>query len=317
MCHPKDIFGGFGNHVAKVTTKIILNMATHSVKSTSTVRTIDDVFSQLDLEMPEATLAESRKYIKKITSPNHKLEMDSIEKLHDPNVHLSPLAPDTNVLLKHMSKYKAVLGGIQATAFFYPVCGITGAPWDFFCDAKKADEFINRFPQVTNAELLEDLCGDSGHRVAYFRKNVSGFDSVINIRVFVSESQPIASILDLKCSYEQACISICGAVFFWPKLQQRGLYRSFDSNIGLTQYPRGKSIHSIHTGSMKKTTLKRPSEFPSVYTGIVERVEAIVFSSKSKSVQGEMDKEVRNLQEIVYAVHNTSTRYLGTVGDMV
>lgn len=291
-------------------------MAPRSIKSTSTVKTVDDVFSQLDIDLPNAGLDESRRYIRKLTGTNNKLESEAIEQLQDPSMHLSPIAPDPIALLKLMSKYKVALGGIQATAFFYQICDITSAPWDFFCHNATGDEFIQGFLQITLCKTLEDLRGSDGNRVVYLRKSINGLLNPANIRIYISDAQPMSSILNLKLSYEQACLFASGAIFFWPKLQQKGLYREFESNNGLKAYPKGKTIQKIEIDSLRKTSLKKPLQSPFIHTGIVDRVESVIFSNSNQISKSETQKEVKMLQNIVYAVFNSSTKYLDSTCNM-
>lgn len=102
--------------------------------------------------------------------------------------------------------------------------------------------------------MIEDITNDNKNRVVHMRKNINGSDMPCSIRVFASTKSPMEAILALKYSYEHTAISHPCAIFFWPKLQQRRLYRVFENNPGLSQYPKGKTVYQMKLSPGKKTS---------------------------------------------------------------
>lgn len=295
-------------------------MPTRSIKSSaSTVRTVDDVFSQLDIDLDDnASLAESRDRIRKLTRNNNALESESIDQLQSIRSVLAPVCASVNSLIKSMFKYKVALGGIQATSFFYPLCTFSEAPWDFFCSDKNdmGDKFVDDLIKFSGLDLIEDLKSDTKQRVVYFRGAVDGTGQPINVRVFISDTDPMQSILSYEMSYQQTYISVVAAVCFWPRLNKQNYYRVFKSNLSQREYPTGKTVTTIDMKKMSRTTVKNPKSAPSIYMGVLDRVEVIVFKNELKLDKNVFNKQASKIRSMVYAVSEHSTKYLGDTSGM-
>lgn len=287
-----------------------------SVSSRTTVRTIDDVFSVIDTELPEdASMSTAKDFVRKLTGTNKALRDLSIKELESLPVYLSHVLSNTSAFINLMLKCKAVLGGPQATSYFYPICGPTECPWDFYCHAKFGDAFVDGFRQMSGADMIEDVKHGSV-RLVHFRNSVNGMRDTSKIRIYISDEEPLASIFNLRSSYEQSFLSASTAVCFWPKLQSRDVYRVFESNSGQKAYPVGKTFYSIQLKSLRQTSTKRPLQAPAVYTGLETRVEYVPLDNNSKCDSRLFAKEISAMENIMYAVFNDSTRYLGSTGNM-
>jgi hypothetical protein len=296
-------------------------MPSHSIKSTSTfktVRTVDDVFSQLeDVLDPDAGLSESYKKIMRLTAHDKNLTKDSIDVLYDPVEILKPVAANPDAFLRSMFMHRVVLGGIQATSYFYPLCEFVDAPWDFFCcNRYDSDSFITEITQSCGLDLVENITADNGTRVVYFRRNLNGEKRPINIRVYISDDEPLHSILSQQMSYQQSFVSAAGAVCFWPRLNKKRVYRRFDLNNTRLVFPTGRTALTINMQKMSRTTPKNPSSTPSIYNTSDNRTETVVFKNKCGADKVSFKKETKRIENIVYAVSEKSTKYLGDMGDM-
>lgn len=296
-------------------------MPSRSVKSSGTsktVRTVDDVFSQLELDLgPDASISESSHMIKKLTIGNDALRTQSINELYNPVSIFSPIVANAEALVKSMSNYGVILGGIQATSFFYPVCDFADAPWDFFCcNLNGADRFIIDMTQFAGVDLIEDVRASNGTRVVYFRRSLNGESQPLNIRVYISNQHPLELVLTQPSSYQQTFICPYAAVCFWPRLNKKGLYRSFESNVNQFNFPSGKTKLRIQMKKLSRTVPKKPSSHPSIYTSKDERTEIITFKNECNIDKTLFKRETTKIQNIVYAVSDKSTRYLGNVSGM-
>jgi len=243
---------------------------------------------------------------------NSALATETINEIENLHSLLTPITANTSALIKLMARYNVILGGPQATSFFYPVCEFTDCPWDLFCDTKYVDKFITSYKSSSGSDLIEDVDnGDMGCRVTHMRRSINGSKSSCSIRILSSSRDPMEMILGLKASYEQSAVTHSYAIFFWPKLQQRGLYRLFNDNDGLSIFPKGKTFYQTRVSPGRKTSLKNPTTQPSVYSGIEDRIETVVFQNTEGLDSEEYEKSVSNMKGIVYAVHNSSTRFLG------
>lgn len=300
--------------------EIRFNMVPRSVKShASTVRTIDDVFSQLEIDLREdASLIESRDRIRRLTKNNTALESESIDQLQSIRNIVAPVCPNGDALIKSMFRNKVVLGGVQATSFFYPMCTFTQAPWDFFCPSKggMGDDFVNGLVQFSGLDVLEDLTSGDGTRVVYLRGSVNGTTEPINVRVYISSENPIQCVFNYEMSYQQTFISPVAAVCFWPRLNKKGYYRVFKSNTSQHEFPRGKTVFTVNIKKMSKTHPKVVQTTPSIYNGISDRIEAVIFKNELKLDKVIYKAEASKIESIVYAVSQDSTRYLGSTSGM-
>lgn len=288
---------------------------------TSTIRTVDDVFEQLSIHEEkngEVSLAEAREFITRTCRNDTKLVRDSIESLESPTTFLSVLCPNSKALLKLMYKSNTILGGIQATAFFFPIAHVTTAPWDFYCSPVDGDpdDFINTFGQMTMFDKLEDIGSNTGERIVYYRGNANGTTAPINIRIFVSLRSTIESILELKFSYQQSFMSGLAAVCFWPRLGKHRQFRVFESNLGQSIYPKGNTICRTHISNFTKVEPRTALTIPSVYTAYDNKISVVIFSNEIKISKSDLACGVAEIKGIVYSVFNSSTRYLGTIGSM-
>lgn len=297
-------------------------MPSRSVKSTGTsktVRTVDDVFSQLELDLnADASLNDSRERIRRLTVNNSTLERQSIDELHNPLTIFAPIVTEPSSLIKSMFTNNVVLGGVQATSFFYPLCEFSDAPWDFFCcnNDGQSESFLAQLIQSSGLDLIEQVTADNGNKVAYLRRSMNGSDQPINVRVYASNEHPIQLILSQPVSYQQSYISAVGAVCFWPRLNRKRLCRQFTSNVSKMTFPSGKSKYTINIKKMSNTALKNPSNVPSIYTGADNRIEIVTFNNVCKLDKGLFKKEVEAMTNVVYAVSDKSTKYLGNIAGM-
>lgn len=297
-------------------------MPSKSIRSTGTsktVRTVDDVFSQLENDLDVyASLHDSRDRIRKLTFNNSMLEKQSIDELHNPLSILSPVAMNPSHLIKSMFANGVLLGGVQATSFFYPLCQFSDAPWDFFCSNKDgADEsFINSLTESGVLEHIEEVNASNGVRVMYYRRTMNGVEQPINIRVYICEDNPLQCILSQTMSYQQSYISAVGAVCFWPRLNRKRLCRQFDTNASRLSFPSGKTKCKINIKRMSVAVPKKTSDTPSIYTGHDDRIEIVTFKNVCNLDKKLFEKQVHSMQSIVYAVSNTSTKYLGDISEM-
>lgn len=297
-------------------------MPSRSVKSTGTsktVRTVDDVFSQLELDLnADASLNESRDRIRKLTVNNSTLERQSIDELHNPLTIFAPIVTEPTSLIKSMFVNNVVLGGVQATSFFYPLCEFSDAPWDFFCCNRdgQSDSFVTQLTQSGGLDLVEQVNADNGNKVVYLRRNINGSDQPINIRVYISSEHPLQVVLSQPVSYQQSYISAVGAVCFWPRLNRKRLCRQFTSNVTKFTFPSGKSKHKINIKKMSNTVPRNPSDTPSIYTGADSRIEIVTFRNACNLDKKLFNKEVESMTNVVYAVSDKSTKYLGNIAGM-
>lgn len=292
-------------------------MSPRSITSNSTVRTVDDVMSVMELSISKnASLSESKKFVRQITTKDGILRAQSIDELESITGIVSPITSNPNALILAMSKSGAMIGGAQATSFFYPICQVTDCPYIIFCHSETADEFINIYRSTSGVDLIEDLGSTMTTRAVHFRKSINGMKKPASIVIYVSKRHPLESILSLKNSYEQTAISAVGAICFWPKLQSQGLYRVFDLNPGLTDYPKGNVFYQMVISPGKKAITKKPMTQPSIYNRISAREEIVVFKNACNIDNVIYNQKLVELQNIVYCVFNTSSRYLGHTADM-
>jgi hypothetical protein len=287
------------------------------IMSASTVRTVDDVMSVMESNLPmNASLSDSIKFVRRLTKRDTALGNSTIDELEDPRTILSPISSNVSVLITLMARTGAMVGGVQATSFFYPMCEVTDAPWDIYCHCDTADEFLTGYKQSSGCETVDDVRSDDGFRVVHMRRSVSGFRTPANIRILISHLQPMSSILNLKNSYEQTAICAAGAICFWPKLLSRNMYRTFDSNTGVAAYPRGTTFYEVKLNPIRKTHMKRPMQSTEIYTGLDSRVESVLFKNICNVSSRFYNDSIQHLEGIVYAVFNSSTRYIGTTAHM-
>jgi hypothetical protein len=292
-----------------------------SVASASTVLTVDDALDRLSMieeQHGESSLADARQIIRDLCGKNSKLTRDAIDVLHSPSVFFGSLCANSVSLLSTMFKCNCILGGIQATSLFFPIAGVTDAPWDFYCGTTDGDpdRFISEFAQITMFTKIEDIKSTTGERTVHFRGNVNGTPTPVMVRIFVAHRKAMESILELTYSYQQSYISAVGAVCYWPRLGQNRQYRIFSTNSGLKAYPTGKSKPPSNIRSMKHVTPRTTAATPSIYTANDSRIQIVAFKNEIAVADTVFAKAAQGLDKCVYAVHNTSTRYLGHLGGM-
>jgi hypothetical protein len=296
-------------------------MPSHSLKSTSTfktLKTVDDVFSQLeDILEPDAALYQSFEKILRLTAHDKNLTKEAIDTLYDPVEIFKPVSANPEAFLRSMFVHGVVLSGIQATSFFYPLCEFEDAPWDFFCSNRyDSDGFVTEISQSSGIDVIEEITADNGTRVVYFRRNMNGKSKPINIRIYISDDEPLHSVMSQPMSYQQSFVSATAAVCFWPRLNKKRLYRRFDHNKSRLVFPSGRTSLSINMQKMSRTTPKNPSSTPSIYSKLDKRTETIIFKNKCGVDKMMFSKEARKIENIIYAVSEKSTKYLGDTGDM-
>jgi hypothetical protein len=291
-----------------------------SRSSRNTVRTVDDVLEKLSIYEEthgDSSRTEAIQFVNNLC-PDPKLRREARDALENPLIYFAPICSDSAGLLKAMAQYGVILGGNQATAFFYPIVRITSAPWDFYCDKNKcdADGFVARFKQITMFDIIEDIKADDGKRVVYFRGNVNGSNDPITVRIYISYEDVIASVLDLTMSYQHSFVATYGAVCFWPKLNEAKQYRTFTGNGGQGAYPRGKTICTAQMTKLTQVVPRSHGSAPSIYSGADKRTEVVKFKNEVRIPDEIFKHHAAMLFDVVYAVTLKSTRFLGSVGDM-
>ncbi|KAI1002596.1 hypothetical protein K3495_g5604 [Podosphaera aphanis] len=242
--------------------------------------------------------------------------------MQSPVVHLAPLCADALPLLKSMASHNAVLGGFKATAYFYPVVRITGAPWDFYCDgsSSNSEHFIAILNQLTMYNVAEDVSSEDRKRVVCMTGNVNGSPNAMIIRVYVGTEHPLASILDLPTSYQQSAVTAYGAICFWPRLNAKGQFRQFASNFGGRSFPRIRTRARIQlrgmVRGMVRVTPRTESSRPSVYSTRDKKNELVILEIRLIIDNSIFDLNAGTLGEVVYAVCTNSTMFLGSTAGM-
>ena len=294
-------------------------MSRRSVTSASTLHTVDDVLSHIDLKYSaHLSLKKYTNAIKECTKHDDILRSTTINEVQDLSTVLSPVSANPNVLIDLMGKYNVILGGPQATSFFYPVCEPEDYPWDFYCPLDNADEFSREYKVSSQCDWIEDTGANTKSRVIYLRRtsNAQRDTCICNIRIFASLSHPVQCILDLQCTYEHTLISIQAAICFWPHLLEKNLYRRLDANPGHKDFPRGNTKYRMKIYDLSLTHMKKAMNSPIIYNGIEKRVESIVFPNSRSMNEKLFDQKLTELRHIVYCVYNSSMRYLGTTAEM-
>jgi hypothetical protein len=283
----------------------------------STIRTVDDVFGAIDLNGNQS-LEKCRSFIASLDGVNPKVKSDSLRALQSPEQVFCPLTANVGGLLKALHAYGVILGGAQATSFFYPICNPPDSPWDFFYDSRNGDPdgFISLFMQLTMYDTIEDISSDGGHRVVHLRGNGSTMKGPINVRIFVSPYDTISRVLSFKVSHLQSFVSSTMAVCFWPRLTARNTFREFESNNGFDVYPSGKTVCLTKISGLSLVKPRVTMSRPSIYSIEDKRTEFIVFENVLKIPSREFNKSVEQIKQSHYAVYNSSTRYMGSTATM-
>ena len=296
---------------------ILLTMAPRSNATVSTLRTVDDVMSQMESDLPgNASLSQARKYIRKKVGENKNLIKDTIDELENLETYLSAVTPNPRSLIKSMMDNNIFLGGSQATSLFYPISEVYSSPWNFFGYSFNIDRFITEYVGSSMADVVESTSLPNGNKVVHLRRNLPSSENVCTIRVFGSNLHPIYCILNLKFSYEHTVISATSAVCFWRRLMQMKCFREFEANSGLMDFPKGNTFYEIKITPGKPTSLRTQMESTSIYTVSDKKLECIIFKNTCNLDNRKYIENLRMMQNIVYAVSNDSCRYLGNIAGM-
>lgn len=292
--------------------------STKTYGSRSTIKTTSDVFDVLESRGVD-NLREARKIARRESGRDSKLADEVLAELQSPIAAFSKLTAVPESLLKLMLETNTYLGGIQATSYHYAVCGVLDAPWDFFCSTRHGDPatFAAQLQVLTLSSKVEHMHSVEGDFDVYiFRKSLNGTHDPITMRVFVSEDHPLASILDMKTTYQQSAISATGTVCFWPDLLsvKPREYRIFEGNQGLNKYPTCKSkFKNRHTKIIPAATPLHGNK--RIYSG-VSKTDNVMFENATNMNQALFNTRQRELVSMVYAACANSTKYLGHMGDM-
>lgn len=285
-----------------------------------TIYTVDDVFDDLETRLGEASLKDSKEHVMRLCKNNASLATETIGMLESPTAYFAPICRDPVALLRLMLSCNVVLGGPQATSIFYPICKLANHPWDFFCGIQDGDpeSFNNRIREVfgDNLSFVEAVDADSTEKVVHYRTYIIGTSTPVNIRIFISAERTMDAILDLRHSYSQSFISATGAICFWPHLTANKQYRTFDGNQGLSKYPVGRTKTTSTLVSMTCVRPKSRSSEAVIYSGLNRKLEYIMFSNQYNVREEPFNDSKVTLTGIVYAVGNSSTRFLGSIGGM-
>jgi hypothetical protein len=287
-------------------------------KSRSTARTASDVFDIIESRNIDS-LREATKVARHESGRDSKLADDVISELRNPLAIFANLTTVPESLIKLMFETNTYLGGVQATSYQYAVCGVLDAPWDFFCSTECGDPalFVGQLEVLTLSEKIEHISSTEGEFDIYIlRKSVNGAHDPITMRVFVSYDHPLASILDMKTTYQHSAISAVGAVCFWPTLlsAKPREYRVFSNNVGLNKYPTCQAkFKNRHT---KITPASSPmSEQKRIYHGL-SKTDSVMFDNVTKVDKALFSKRQSEMVSIVFAACASSTKYLGHTADM-
>lgn len=173
-----------------------------------------------------------------------------------------------------------------------------------------------RVQTSSSAEIVEDVHTCDSMRVVHMRKSMQSYPTPANIRIFVSNTRPFESVLQLKNTYEQTVVTAAGAICFWPKLVSRGIFRAFDSNPGTSYCPKGRTFCNVSMNPIKRNRLRKPMESTEIYTGLISRVESIIFKNTCDIGRDDYSFMIDILENIVWAVSTHSTRYVGDIAGM-
>lgn len=304
---------GLSNFVAYTTITIV-----YSKMSVSTILTLDDVMSEIDARLPpDASLKQSMEAVMKLTEGNPRLRDMSLKQIISLDQYLGSVSTDPMSFIDSMFKCRAILAGPQATSYMYPICEIDGYPWDFFCPSVSFRNFVDSYKSDPKSVLLEEVGVDGHLRVAYFSRLVSDTMGSCIVRIFEVKRDPIETVLELKNTYEQSFISPVCAFCFWPRLHSLKSYRELSHNAGLQGYVRCGIKFKSQITNMKLTRLRKPMEQPLVVSTSSKRAEAVFFENEYGLNRIMFQEQGDNMRNMMYAIYNNSTRYLGTVGNML
>lgn len=281
---------------------------------------IDDIIEQLrndDPDIARPSIENTRDFTTRIYVENN-TDNQATKLLEDPIVFFAVLCRDSRVLLKAMYDCNAVLGGFQATSFFFPVVTAISAPWDFYCSNANGDpsEFILRVDEITGFDMIEDKSFVTGERTVHYRGNFTDLDEMLDIRIFISNRSAMEMILDLESSLEQSAITATVGICFWPRLTTQRQYKVFEYNGGHDDYPIASMIARPKITNMNRVRRKSSYDEPVIYGALDKKMRIEVFDNEIDISQESYDFSLACMTGIVYAVYNSSTRYLGTVGAM-
>lgn len=261
------------------------------------------------------SLDEATNIVDNICIGNEILRNDVTKILQYPSGFFDLITSDSKSLLQLMYRTNAILGGIQATAFLFFADYINGAPWDFYCSLTDGspDKFVASFETITTFKHIEYKYHDTGHTIIYYRS----YANDVNARIFIGPKTCMESILDLKYSYEQTAISAVAAISFWPRLNKLNQFLLFKSNPGHSSYLHSNITYIYSITDMRKVRRMNSLTQPSMYSVEDDKAYVVIFDNKISVNQRQYAKTVNSIRGLIYCVFNSSTRYLGTVGNMV
>ncbi|HAA5926480.1 TPA_asm: hypothetical protein GFY42_15260 [Listeria monocytogenes] len=279
---------------------------------------MDDVMSAIDTGLPpDASLQQSMEAVIRLTEGNAKLRDISLKQITSLDQYLGSVSTHPKAFIESMFKCGAMLVGPQATSYMYPICDIENYPWDFFCPSSTFCDFVDFYKSDPKSVLLEELGVDGHLRVAYFSKYINTIIGSCNVRMFEIKGNPIAKVLELKNTYEQSFISPVCAFCFWPRLHKLTSYRELSCNPGLKGYVRCGITLKTQIVKMKQTRLRKPMEEPLIVSTSSKRAEVVFFENEYGLDRILFQEQGYDMKNMMYAIYNNSTRYLGTVGNML
>ena len=246
-----------------------------------------DVFEELSLYEAKAgdrSHKDAIQFVQKICASDPVLRKEASDALRNPMIYLAPLCADAGPLLRSMAQHNVVLGGYQATAFFYPTVQIAPAPWDFYCSRLEGNpnEFVTTLKSLTIFDTVEDISSDDGKRVVCLRSNMSGSADPVNIRVYIPKTSPYVSVLNLPMSHQQSTLGPYDAVCFWPRLTSRFQHREFRGNSGHRAFPQTATVFPTNLARMTRVSLRHEARKVSVYSSEDNRTEVVPFKNESR-----------------------------------
>lgn len=262
----------------------------------------------------DMSLSEATSIVDDICIGNENLRNNVTKILQHPSGFFDLITSDSKSLLQLMYRTNTILGGIQATAFLFFVDYVDGAPWDFYCSSidGNPDKFVANFEAITIFTHIEYKYHDTGHTIIYYRSDTKS----INARIFIGPKKCMESILDLKYSYEQTGISAVAAISFWPKLNKLNQFLLFKSNPGHSSYSHGNIVYTYDLHDMRRVRRTSSLIQPSIYSVEDDKVCVVIFDNKICVSQRRYTQTVNSIRGLLYSVFNSSTKYLGTVGNM-
>lgn len=118
------------------------------------------------------------------------------------------MCPMSKLLIKLSLNCNVILGGLQATSFFYPLVNFTQSAWDFYYDSREESFqiFIDGINQITMHDVLQDT-KNAGYRIFHMRGSVNGSYHPIDGCIYCRPVDPYTSLLLLPFSHQHSMLT--------------------------------------------------------------------------------------------------------------